>query len=263
VDPAAGAGSIEAMTDALAEKAWSLFGVLEGQAGNRLRGMPAALENGFVTEMLRDARDARLRLLATRRQPLTGVSEFPDLTETPPAVLAEAHPHAVPEGALPSVRLAEPYERLRDRALRLGQGKPPRIFLANLGRVADFTARATFARSFFEAAGIEGLGNDGFIDSEGRTDVASLLAAFRASGAALACLASSDEVYRSPAGPEGGMLAASLAQALRAAGARQVWLAGRPGADEAAWRAAGIGGFTYVGCDVLASLEAALDAIGT
>ncbi|MCZ8186837.1 MAG: methylmalonyl-CoA mutase family protein [Beijerinckiaceae bacterium] len=263
VDPAAGAGSLEAMTDALAEKAWSLFGILEGQAGNRLSGLPAALENGFVAEMLRDARDARLRLLATRRQPLTGVSEFPDLTETPPAVLAEARPHAVPEGALPSVRLAGPYERLRDRALRLGQGRTPRIFLANLGRVADFTARATFAKSFFEAAGIEGLGNDGFTGSDGRTDLAALLAAFRASGAALACLCSSDDVYRSPSGPEGRMLAAAVAQALRAAGARQVWLAGRPGADEVAYRAAGIDGFSYVGCDVLASLEAALDAIGT
>ncbi|WP_284178239.1 methylmalonyl-CoA mutase family protein [Rhabdaerophilum sp. SD176] len=263
LDPAAGAGSIEAMTDALAEKAWSLFGVLEGQAGNRLRGMPAALENGFVAEMLRDARDARLRLLATRRQPLTGVSEFPDLTETPPAVLAEARPHAAPEGALPSLRLAEPFEHLRDRAIRLGHGKPPRVFLANLGRVADFTARATFAKSFFEVAGIEGLGNGGFADAGGKTDLAALLAAFRASGAAFACLASSDEVYRSPSDAGEDSLAVAAAKALHAAGARQVWLAGRPGPDEAAYRAAGISGFSYVGCDVLASLEAALDAIGT
>ncbi|MCZ8258713.1 MAG: methylmalonyl-CoA mutase family protein [Beijerinckiaceae bacterium] len=263
VDPAAGAGSLEAMTDALAEKAWSLFGVLEGQAGNGLHGLPTALENGFVSEMLRDARDARLRQISTRRQPLTGVSEFPDLSETPPAVLAEARGHAVPDGALPSLRLAEPYERLRDRALRIGHGKPPRIFLANLGRVSDFTARATFARSFFEAGGIQVEGNDGFLGPDGAADLVAMVAAFRQSGASLACIASSDDLYRSSAGQGDGMLAGAAARALLRAGARQVWLAGRPGAEEPAYRAAGISGFSFVGCDVLASLEAALDAIGT
>ena len=34
-------------------------------------------------------------------------------------------------------------------------GARPKIFLANLGTIADFTARATFAKNFFEAGGIE------------------------------------------------------------------------------------------------------------
>lgn len=258
VDPAAGAGGIEGLTDGLAEKAWGLITVVEGQASNSERGLPAALENGFVGEMLRDARDGRAKGLATRRTPLTGVSEFPDLGETLPAVLAPNPALAHPEGAMPSIRLAEPYEALRDRAAAMKV--PPRIFLANLGRVADFTARATFARSFFEAGGIGAITNDGFVGTDGRTDVAALTAAFKASGAALACLASSDDVYFAEI--DGTSMAATAAAALLAAGARQVWLAGRPGTQEGALRDAGIGGFSYVGCDVIASLTTALDAIG-
>ncbi len=41
-------------------------------------------------------------------------------------------------------------------------GTRPKIFLANLGTPADFTARATFAKNFFESGGIEAITNDGF-----------------------------------------------------------------------------------------------------
>ena len=83
-------------------------------------------------------------------------------------------------------------------------GKRPRVFLANLGTAADFTARATFAKSFFEAGGIEA------IDSEGFSDPAALAAAFKASGAPLAFLCSSDKVY--------AQHAVDAAKALKAAG---------------------------------------------
>ncbi len=45
-----------------------------------------------------------------------------------------------------------------------------------------------------------------------------------------------------------------LAPALLEAGAGRVLLAGRPGAHQAAWEAAGVSGFVYLGCDVLAVL---------
>ena len=47
--------------------------------------------------------------------------------------------------------------------------------------------------------------------------------------------------------------AADAAKALSAAGAI-VHLAGRPGEHEAAWNAAGVETYIYVGCDVLATL---------
>ena len=76
-----------------------------------------------------------------------------------------------------------------------------------------------------------------------------MVAAFKASGAALACLCSSDEVYAHEA--------EAAAAALREARAKHIYFAGRPGEREAAFTSAGIGSFIYVGCDVLAMLKAA------
>ena len=68
-------------------------------------------------------------------------------------------------------------------------GARPKVFLATLGKLADFTARAMFAKNFYEAGGIEALGNDGFKDQ------AEMVAAFKTSGAKLACLCGSDAGY--------------------------------------------------------------------
>ena len=59
------------------------------------------------------------------------------------------------------------------------------MFLACLGRPADFNARASFAKSLFEAGGIEAVEGDG----------GNLAKRFKESGAKLACLCSSDKVY--------------------------------------------------------------------
>jgi methylmalonyl-CoA mutase len=143
------------------------------------------------------------------------------------------------------MRLAAPFEALRDKsdAMLKKTGQRPKVFLANLGTAADFTARATFAKSFFETGGIEAVDNEGFADS------AALAAAFKASGAALACLCSSDKAYATHA------LAA--AGALQAEGARHIYLAGRPGEQEASYRAAGISDFIFAGGDALATLREA------
>ena len=54
----------------------------------------------------------------------------------------------------------------------------------------------------------------------------------------------------------------AAAAALKKAGAH-VFLAGRPGEAEAQYRAAGIEGFIFAGCDALATLGSAHDMIGT
>jgi methylmalonyl-CoA mutase len=74
-----------------------------------------------------------------------------------------------------------------------------------------------------------------------------MTAAFKASGATLACLCSSDAIYEAEA--------VEAARAL--AGAAHIYLAGRPRGQEAVLKAAGVGTFVYVGCDVLATLAAA------
>jgi methylmalonyl-CoA mutase len=116
----------------------------------------------------------------------------------------------------------------------------PRIFLANLGTAADYTARATFARSFFEAGGIEAVDSDGSSPEQ-------LAAGFQASGAAIACLCSSDKVYAE--------LAADAARALQVAGSKHIYLAGRVSDLEATLNTAGVDAFIFAGCDALSVLE--------
>jgi len=78
-------------------------------------------------------------------------------------------------------------------------------------------------------------------------EFAALSAAFKASGASIACICSSDKVY--------GEQAAVAAKALQAAGARHIYLAGRPGQQEAALRSAGVGDFIFAGANALVTLE--------
>jgi methylmalonyl-CoA mutase len=219
-------------------------------------GAWAALEAVLVQKHVASVRAEREKAIARRKDVLTGTSDYPDLKEKPPAVLDVAKRAPVKPSvavveveALPRIRLAEPFEALRDAsdAMLAKAGARPKVFLANLGKLSDFTPRATFAKNFYEAGGIEALGNDGFAARE------EMLAAFKASGAKLACLCSADKVYESEA--------ADAAKALAAAGAI-VHLAGRPGDHERTWTAAGVKAFIYLGCDVLATLRAAHDILG-
>jgi methylmalonyl-CoA mutase len=198
-------------------------------------------------------RAERERAVARRTDILTGTNEYPNINEVLPAVLDVA-PAALPQeettvtaAALPRIRLAEPFERLRDASDKIltATGARPKVFLATLGKPADFNARANFAKNFFEAGGIEAVGSG--------DDPSPLAAAFKASGAALACLCGSDKTYEGEA--------EAAAAALKASGTRRVYLAGRPGMKEATLRAAGVQIFIHDGCDVLATLQAAYDIL--
>jgi methylmalonyl-CoA mutase len=127
-------------------------------------------------------------------------------------------------------------------------GARPRVFLANLGTPADFTPRATFARNFFEAGGIEA------VSHEGAADQAALAESFRASGARLVCLCSADEVYAREAIP--------AAKAIASAGAAHIYLAGKPRDQADALAQAGIGTFITAGGDALAVLRGAYAVLG-
>jgi methylmalonyl-CoA mutase len=246
-DPAAGSGGIETLTQQLCEAAWSLF-----QETEKSGGLFAALEQNLIQRKVAATRAARETDIARRKTVLTGASEFPNLGEAHVAVLDIKPVTLTPYGEakfkfdpLPPMRLAAPFELLRDRSDEMlkSRGARPKVFLANLGTAADFTARATFAKSFFETGGIEA------IDTEGFTDPAALASACKSSGAGLVCLCSSDKVYAEQA--------VAAAKALRAAGPAHIYLAGRPGEQEAALREAGVGDFIFAGGDALAMLRQA------
>jgi methylmalonyl-CoA mutase len=142
--------------------------------------------------------------------------------------------------ALSAMRLAAPFEDLRAAALRAGP--PPEIFLATLGPLAEFSARADFARNLFAAGGL--------CTAEAPAPPQSInegVAAFRASGARLACLCAADARYAETA--------AQFAAALKNAGAICVFLAGKFEAPDVDVR-------VFNGCDIVHALARAHAELG-
>ncbi|GLZ38585.1 methylmalonyl-CoA mutase family protein [Actinokineospora sp. NBRC 105648] len=239
IDPAGGSWYVETLSDELAKAAWAWFTEIE-----RAGGLVAALDAGLVADRLATTWAARSANLATRADAITGVSEFPNLAERAPV---RPPAPAAPAGGLPVVRYAEAYEELRDLSDRvLGEtGARPRVFLATLGPVAAHTARAGFAANLFQAGGIE-TPTGGVI-----TDAETAAARFTESGAAVACLCGSEKSYAELVGP--------VTEALKAAGATQVLLAGKPSDDHLR---SGVDGFVFTGCDAPQVLRATLETLG-
>ena len=173
-DPAGGAYAVEKLTDDLASVAWEVFGRIDD--GADLDAEIAAT----VAE--------RERQIATRKRPITGLTEFPNLGET------------LPErdgGPDPVRRYGASFEALRDEPTTTP------VFLATLGPVAQHTARATFATNLLAAGGI------GVATEAGDAVTTNV-----------ACIVGSDLSYE-----EQG---AETAAELRSNGAEWVIVAGRP-----------------------------------
>ncbi|MET7326678.1 methylmalonyl-CoA mutase subunit beta [Nonomuraea sp. NPDC005650] len=228
IDPAGGSWYVERRTADLAERAWAWFQEIEAAGGITRAAGP-------VSERIAATRARRADDIAHRRFPITGVSEFPNVHEKPvrPPTPAQAAPET---GGLPRVRYAEEFEALRD--LADAQPERPTVFLATIGPVAAHTARAAFAANLFQAGGLD-------TETAGPgADPEQIATAFAMSGASVACLCSTDKLY--------AQHAAAVATALRKAGARKVWLAGK-GEYE------GVDGNLFAGCDALAVLRQTFD----
>lgn len=270
VDPMGGSWYIETLTEQIADAAWGGFRDLESGGG-----LPATLLDGTVAGYMESARAARLLRVATRKDAITGVSEFPDIHETPvlrtapdlrtirsrAASTTEADSHRGGSSPtecdpLPRVRWSQEFEALRDGsdAYIAATGTRPKVFLVNLGPVAVHTARATFAKNFFEAGGIEALTSERGA-TVGFDDPADAVADVLAAGAHLVCICSSDAVYAEHS--------VEFASALHAAGLSPVYLAGNPGDRRDAEMAAGVSEFVHVGTNVLEVLQRAHDTLGT
>jgi len=242
-DPAAGSGAFEALTEQLCLAAWSQFQEIE-----RAGGVWCALESRLVQRNVAAVRTARQQALARGTEILTGTNAYPDISETPAAVLeVTAHGAASDEAAavtaepLPRLRLAEPFEALRETSDQIlaATGDRPKIFLATLGAPAEVTARVNFAKNFFEAGGIEAASG---VPSD-----------YPAAQAAIACLCPSVKASEQEL--------ASAAAALKRSGAKHIYFAGPIAAREDALRAAGVQTFIHEGSDALATLNPAYDIL--
>lgn len=235
-DPAGGSWYVESLTDQLAGQAWAAFQAIEAAGG-----MVTALESGMVAERIATTTAERAKRLATRKQPITGVSMFPMKDEQ--AITARPRGGAPANGGLKPVRDSELFEGLRDRA---ASGAKPKVFLACLGARRDFGGREMFTSNVLLVGGID------FPSSEGGTPE-EIAAQAAASGAKMAILCSSAKVYATQA--------IAVAQALKDAGIDTVYIAGRK-TETGAEDASVIDGEVFDGMDVVAFLGATLDRIG-
>lgn len=248
IDPAGGSWYVESLTDELAHAAWEVFTGVEAAGGIEASLEPGEPgEAGWLVTALEATWAARADRIGHRKDPITGVSEFPNLHETLPrrATPSSGGPQER-TGGLPRRRYAQVFEDLRDRSD--AQAQRPRAFLATIGALAQYTARASFVTNLLHAGGID------VVEGPGGTDVDDITAAFRESGTTVAVLASSDKVYAEHA--------VALAAALASAGATRVLLAGSP-------RTEGLGpddrtaltGYLHTGCDAAALLTDLLDVL--
>ncbi len=211
-DPAGGAHAVEMLTAELAEAAWQEFGAIEAAGG-----VAAALADGSLADRIGRTRAERARRIASRRRPITGVSEFPNPAEsagTLPARRAASAQDAPPTGAdvtagalPPFRRWAAPFEDLRDTP----PGGP--VVLVTVGSEAAAAARLLFTRNLLAAGGIR------VVEAPPGADAAAVV---RENAAATVMFAGADQDYA-------GRLR-DLAEQVRGAGARTVLVAGRPAA---------------------------------
>jgi methylmalonyl-CoA mutase len=241
IDPAGGSWYVESLTQSVAEESWSFFQSIEG-----LGGMVAALDQRLVHERIEATWERRLSNLAGRKDTVTGVSDFPNASEIIP--LADPVPDVT--AGLPKRRYAEPFEELRRRidAYARTNGARPSIVLINVGSASDYTARTTYARSFFETAGLQ-------VDAmEVGDDFDAQVQACSSQGIRVACLCSSDPKYLE-AGED-------VIRRLSANGIERMYVAGRLSDELSVLKDAGVYDFVGVGSNVLASLKGVLEVLG-
>lgn len=237
-DPAGGSWYVESLTDQLAQRAWARFTEIEASGG-----MASALADGRVADWIADTVGKRATRLASRKQPITGVSMFPAANEQPLDV--RPRPARPEQGGLQPHRDSELFEALRDRVA--ASATKPIVFLACLGARRDFGPREQFTSNVLQVAGIEHPSSEGGTPPE-------IVEQVKLAGATKVILCSSAKVYAAQA--------VEVARALKDAGISTVWIAGRrtETADDAA--ADLIDGEIFDGMDVAGFLAGTLDELG-
>jgi methylmalonyl-CoA mutase len=204
LDPAGGSWFVEDLTAQLAQQAWQHFQAIEARGG-------FSEARDFIAGQIAEIAARRTDDIAHRRTAITGVNEFPNLTE-PPLLQSESSYSPLAAGKL--VRYAAQFEALRDRsdAYLARTGARPQALLLPLGPLAENNIRATFASNLLASGGIEAI-------NPGTVDAAGLAAAVTDAGSpTVAVICGTDKRY--------GDEASDIVRAARAAGVSHVCLAG-------------------------------------
>jgi methylmalonyl-CoA mutase len=240
LDPAGGSYFIEQLTEDLATRAWGVLQQVEERGG-----MVKALASGWVSETVQSTRAARDKTIRRRKRAITGVSAFPNLSESAPA--QSPYPTAPVENAqtdngLAQLRFAAPFEDFRSRSDRwlASTGERPKIGLLNLGPVANHTGRSMFIRNLVQVGGFEPVMSEPILSVDD-----ALQQGAQVKGLPLILCASNADAKT---------LARPIASALTSKGVSVIWMAGQPEADMSSYADAGIGAWVKLGDDMVERL---------
>ncbi|GLE50753.1 methylmalonyl-CoA mutase small subunit [Mycobacterium montefiorense] len=203
LDPGGGSWFVEDLTKQLAQRAWEQFQAVEARGG-------FVDARDYIAEAIADIAGRRADDIAHRRTAITGVNEFPNLTE--PTLLQSDSIGQPDVGNLQ--RYSAAFEALRDRsdAFLARTGARPQALLLPLGPLAEHNIRATFAANLLASGGIEAV-------NPGTLDAGAVAAAVSDAGSpAVAVICGTDKRYVTEA--------AGAVDAARAAGVSRVYLAG-------------------------------------
>ncbi|MBV5314552.1 MAG: methylmalonyl-CoA mutase small subunit [Prolixibacteraceae bacterium] len=247
-DPAAGSYYIEELTASIADQAWKLFLEVQDKGG-----FLAALREGFIQAEIKKMAAKRDMNIATRRENLLGVNQFPNFTEkiegdVDASVFAAADltSEEAEIETLKPYRGAQAFEALRYKTdVYAKSNKRPLAFMMPVGNLAMRKARAQFACNFFAVAGFDVLDNNGFKTVEEGWKAA------QEAGAQIVVICSSDDEYAE--------LAPAAFEAV--AGKAIFVVAGAPACTEEL-KAKGIANYINVKSNLLAELKAYQSTLG-
>jgi len=291
-DPAAGSYLVEKLTSDLCVAAWEEFQRIEGAGG-----MVNSLSSGAMARELADSLAAKRRAVTTLRDPVTGVSSFPDIEEEPIyRHRARRDPRRSPDLVPTAVHRAVGAESGSFRAaLESAHGGISASELVEVLKGSDekdsfspmaaereaqpFETLRAFSDQHLHTSGVRpkvfvaSIGGS----SESRTTTTSITNLL-ASGGLIAVLGEGIEEHEAlsaafaASGSRAAVICADpdraaevipkLAREIKALRGRRILVVGDPGRMESAWRAAGVDGFIHGKFDAVALLTDLLDAEG-
>lgn len=244
IDPAGGSFALESLTSELAQAAWNLFQEIEAAGGLR-----EALQQGAPQAAVAVVAAQRRQRVHQRKTVLVGTNHYPNPDDTAEAVHVHAPwpvpPEHLPDGLvrLQPLRLASELEDLR----RHLSGRGVRALLLPLvhGETSlhALRPRLGFCQGVCEVGGLQvQVPPEAFHSSADALETVSN----QAPDVVVLCSSDADSLH----------WVSELVPTLRQAHPLlKIWVAGKPGAHEASWRADGVDDFVFLGGDVYGLLS--------
>ncbi len=250
-DSPGGSGYVTHLTQALAEKSWSIFQQLENEGS-----LESILQSGSIQRSIRNTANRRLDNLAILTDEITGINAFPNLTSHPKETISEHPPAkdevdvAVTAETLPLRRLAEPFETVRDFVEEKYQenGTRPCVLAFILDEEKNTSDLVDFGKNIFAIAGLDLKRQDSPLSENESPETLSKIKN------SVVCIVGSDNSLNHQ-----GIEQARL---LREAGASRILMIVRPGNKITSFRDAGVDGFLYRGANILEELSFVIQALG-